>query len=276
MALCWAAGLCLAAVTCSAQVNNGHESNAWAGFGTPAVEPDRQGPVAEQHFLALKQSGPWQAEAVGAMNEAEAQLMALARQGRWAEAVAWLKQHSPDPNVRDELGATPLSLAASAGGTALVTELLRRGADPDRIGVAGMTPLGIAAFRGHEMVVRELLRKKARTDLPNAVGQLPIHLASAGGQPRIVKMLVAAGADAAAFNREGRHALAEAAYFGQLGAMQELVDTAKVPPALPDEYGRNALHAAALGQQPAAVAWLRQRGVKPTTVLTEVLLSQTD
>jgi ankyrin repeat protein len=272
--LCAASGLCMASV-CSAQVNNARDGNEWSGFGTPAVEPDRTGPVSDQRFLSLKQSGPWQPQAVGDMSSAEAQLMALARQGRWADAVAWLKQTSPDPNVRDELGATPLSLAASAGGATLVTELLRRGADPDRVGAAGMTPLAAAAFHGHELVVRELLRKGARTDVPNATGQWPLHLACASGHQRIVKMLMEAGADVRAFNREGRHALAEAAFFGQVGVMRQLVD-AKVPPDLLDLYGRNALHAAALGQQQEAVAWLRQQGVKPTSALTEVLLSQSD
>ncbi|MDE2401312.1 MAG: ankyrin repeat domain-containing protein [Burkholderiales bacterium] len=257
------------------QLNASADVNEWSSFATPALAPDRDGPVADHQFQAIKQGGPWRQEAIGTLTRAQAQLWTLIRQGQWTDAVAWLKQNNPDPNVRDELGATPLSLAAAAGGVPLVRELLRRGAVPDQVGAGGMTPLGAAAFHGHDLVVRELLRRGARTDVPGATGQLPLHLACASGKPRIVQSLMAAGADWRLPNRQGRHALAEAAFFGQVGVMQQMV-AAGVPAGLPDQYGRNALHAAALGQQAQAVAWLRQHGVLPSTVLTEVLLSQAD
>lgn len=260
---------------CSAQVNSGRDVNEWSVFAAPVVEPERAGPVPDHQFQTLKQGGPWQTPAVGALIGSELRLMTTARQGRWVEALALLKASNPDPNVSDELGVTPLSLAAGGGQAELVKELLRRGARPDQRGAGGMTPLGVAAFNGHELVVRELLRQGARTDVPGATGQWPLHLACATGQQRVVKLLMAAGADVRAPNRQGRHALAEAAYFGQVGVMQQLVDTG-VSADLLDQYGRNALHAAAMGQQTQAVAWLVQRGVQPTNALTQVLLDQAD
>lgn len=264
-----------AALPCWAQVNHG-ATNEWSSFLPPVAEPDRTGPVHDLAFQALKQGGPWRPEpAAGEVGDAQ-RLLALIRQANWADALAWLKQANPDPNAHDERGATPLSLAAAAGRTDLVKELLRQGAEPDQRGAGGMTPLGVASFNGHELVVRELLRRGARTDVPNATGQWPLHLACATGQQGVVKLLLDAGSDATAPNREGRHAFAEAAYFGQLGVMQQLLDMRRVRADLPDFYGRNALHAAALGQQSDAVAWLAQRGVVPNQVLTQVLLDQAD
>ncbi|MBC7702025.1 ankyrin repeat domain-containing protein [Aquabacterium sp.] len=272
------AGCCvtlLGASLCSAQVNNGHDVNEWTAFAVPAVEPRRMGAVPDHQFQTLKQGGPWQTQPVAVLIGSEQQLMTLARQSQWGEALALLKASNPDPNVSDELGATPLSLAAGGGQTELVKELLRRGAEPDRRGAGGMTPLGVAAFNGHELVVRELLRRGARTDVPGATGQWPLHLACATGQQRVVKLLMVAGADVRASNRQGRHALAEAAYFGQLGVMQQLVE-AGVSADLLDLHGRNALHAAAMGQQREAVTWLMQQGLVPTMALTQVLLDQAD
>lgn len=270
-AYCWAT--LLGASLCSAQVRNERDVNEWSAFIVPVTEPERMGPVPDHQFQTLKQGGPWQAQASGGLSGIEKLLMSLVRQSQWADALALLKASNPDPNATDELGVTPLSLAAGAGQTELVKELLRRGADHDQRGAGGMTPLGVAAFNGHELVVRELLRQGARTDVPGATGQLPLHLACATGQQRIVKLLMAAGADVRAPNRQGRHALAEAAYFGQVGVMQQLLG-AGVSADLPDLYGRNALHAAAIGQQKLAVVWLAKQGVKPTNALTQSLLDQ--
>lgn len=272
-ACCWAT--LLGASLCSAQVSSERDVNEWSDFVVPAVEPERVGPVPDHQFETLKQGGPWRAQAIGGLSGSEQLLMTLVRQGQWGEALVLLKASNPDPNVTDELGATPLSLAAGAGQAELVKELLRRGAEPDRRGAGGMTPLGVAAFNGHELVVRELLRQGARTDVPSATGQWPLHLACATGQQRVVKLLMAAGADVRAPNRQGRHALAEAAYFGQVGVMQQLLG-AGVSADMPDLYGRNALHAAAMGQQPSAVAWLVDQGVQATNALTQVLLDQAD
>lgn len=274
-ALLTACLLSIATTSCLAQVHHAQDASEWASFWVPAAQAERTGPVADHQFQVLKQTGPWHPEPVGTVEASERQLLTLIRQGRAAEALALLKHSNPDPNATDELGATPLSLAAAAGLVELVKELLRRGAQADQRGAGGMAPLGAAAFQGHELVVRELLRQGARTDVASATGQWPLHLACATGQQRVVRQLMAAGADPRAFNREGRHALAEAAYFGQIGVLRQLAD-AGWPLDMPDQHGRNSLHAAALGQQREAVAWLEQQGVGPTTVLTQVLLDQSD
>jgi len=86
-------------------------------------------------------------------------------------------------------------------------------------------------------------------------------------------LLMKQGADWREPNRQGRHALDEAALFGQIGAMQALLD-AGAPLAEPDLHQLNAVHAAALGEQREALAWLRGRGVPVPSVLSQVLIDQ--
>ncbi|MDO9237140.1 MAG: ankyrin repeat domain-containing protein [Aquabacterium sp.] len=234
---------------------------------------ERTGPVKDLDFQDVGRDGPWQRSAQARLSQPEQQLLQWLTPGRWVDALALLKQQQPDLNRRDESGLTPLSMAARAGQLALVREMIRQGADVDQIGAGGATPLGAAALAGHELVVRDLLLQGARVDVPGASGQLPLHLACAAGHTRVVAMLVAQGADWRGLNLQGRHAVAEAAYFGQIPVLQWF-DAAQVDLSSPDRYRLNAVHAAALGMQPQAVAWLRDKAVPVPSVITQVLIDQ--
>jgi len=268
-----AAGACLAQIPPAADHarHTSRDGGEWSGFATQQIEPERKGPVLDEQFQSLRQDGPWRVNRVADQPAAFQALMAMAREGRWAEALPALKASSFNPNLRDEQGATLLSLAARDGDFEACKELIKRGANVDQHGASGQTPLGAASFGGHALVVRELLRAGAAVDLPSRSGQWPLHLAASTGQQKVVRMLLDAQADPAAYNQAGRHALSEAALNGQMGVMAQLVE-AGVSPALPDRYRLNALHAAALGAQPQAAHWLQAKGVTVPSAVTQILL----
>jgi hypothetical protein len=256
-----------------AQGISSRDTNEWTGLGAPELAAARPGPMADGVFQDVKHEGPWSRRSELALRPDARKLLALMQEARWLEALAWLKQTQPDLNHRDELGLTPLSMAARAGQLDLVREMLRQGAEPDQVGAAGMTPLGAAAWSGQELVVRDLLRLGADANVPGRTGQTPLHLACAAGQLGTIQLLLKAGADWQLTNRQGRHALAEAAYFGQMGAIQAL-QRSGAPLAALDANRLNAVHAAAFGEQRATLAWLRGQGVPVPSVMSQVLIDQ--
>jgi ankyrin repeat protein len=267
--LAWMSACCAAA---SAQSLSSGDRSEWSDFIPAVGEPGRTA-VLDVAFADVRREGPWSRQSEAALGATEQALLDKLAQHRWADALAWLKQQQPDLNRRDESGVTPLSIAARAGQMELVREMIRQGADLDQIGQGGMTPLGAAAFNGHDIVVRDLVRKGARLNAPGVTGQLPLHLACAGGHTRVVSYLMGQGADWRWPNRQGRHALAEAAYFGQIRVMQQ-IKAAGADLAEPDLYRLNAVHAAAMGEQKAAIAWLQQQAVPVPGTLTQVLIDQ--
>lgn len=247
--------------------------NEWSGFAARTPDPERLQDRRDQVFKDIAHDGPFAASRELALSPQAAKLLNLIQRGQWELALAHLKAAQPDLNQRDDVGNTPLSLAARAGELELVREMLRQGADPDAVGAGGMTPLGAAAFQGHELVVRDLLRKGASVSAVGLTGQPPLHLACATGQRKVVALLMKQGADWQQTNRQGRHALEEAAYFGQLPALQALVD-AGADLSARDPHGLNAVHAAALGEQRQALDWLQARGVPVPGVLSQVLVDR--
>jgi ankyrin repeat protein len=73
-----------------------------------------------------------------------------------------------DPNCRDEIGQTPLHVAADQGSTGLVRRLLFLGADPNITDFDGDTPLDIAFFREHTDVATllESIGARSRGHIP--------------------------------------------------------------------------------------------------------------
>ena len=109
---------------------------------------------------------------------------------------------------------------------------------------------------------------------PWSVADTPVvPTGTRAGHPRVVRQLLKAHADPMAWNRDGRHALSEAALGGQVAVMDMLVASG-LDAGTPDRHGLNALHAAALGRQPVAASWLRQHGVQVTHPLTQVLIDK--
>lgn len=249
------------------------DTHEFSSFMRPAAEPARMNQPDDAPFTVLRQGGPWSQADVAAVPANVSALMAMAREGRWADALELVKKDQLPPDVRDHDGTTLLTLAARAGQLPTVQELLRRGADPDRRGLAGYTPLAAAAVGGHDLVVLALLRSQAQVDLPSANTQTPLHLAARAGHTRVVQRLLKAHADPLRWNRDGRHALSEAALGGHIDVMDMLVRSGLAADT-PDRNGLNALHAAALGRRFEAAAWLQARGVQSAHPITQVLLER--
>jgi hypothetical protein len=95
------------------------------------------------------------------LREADRTLLAAARNGRWADALAELKRGGGSVHAQDTLGRPLLALAAGAGEDEVVRALLKRGADIDATGDQGLTPLAVAALAGRRSTVRLLLRAGA-------------------------------------------------------------------------------------------------------------------
>eukprot|EP00966_Prymnesium_polylepis_P211235 4891837-Prymnesium_polylepis.1 len=107
----------------------------------------------------------------------------LAAQGRHAAVARALLDGGAavDPKL-DEIGITPLFVAASLGDGALVEELLPRGADLAVRNWNGVAPLAMAAMGGHVGVLKLLYGRGADVDAAAADGSSALMHVSAGEQ----------------------------------------------------------------------------------------------
>ena len=114
---------------------------------------------------------------------------------------------------RDIQGATALLHACGNGHPGIVDCLLDAGADPTEAATSGATPLVAAVSARHAGVVALLLQRGVAADqrLPN--GATALMVAAALGYPEVVEALVDAGADVNAVDEFGRNALHAAAQF---------------------------------------------------------------
>ena len=115
-----------------------------------------------------------------------------------------------DVNAKDNLGRTPLHMAAFHGHLKLSGLLLDSGAEVDAKDHVGMTPLHAAVLSGGRQEVQFLLDRKADIKARSAAGQTPLHLAAATGQPKLSKMLVERGADPESRDANGKTPLSYA------------------------------------------------------------------
>jgi uncharacterized protein len=197
---------------------------ASAPRGQPLLpqEWDRRLPIAEcfgreQHARMSGCFGP------PVLREADAALLAAARQSQWARVLELLKSGKAGANAQDDVDGNALVLAARAGQEAVARELLRRGANTERLGDDGFTPLGAAAFAGHRGMVRMLLRAGADPTRWGASGQTALHLAAVAGRTGTLQALLQSGVDIETLNRQRETALDVAATASQYATMDALI-----------------------------------------------------
>lgn len=175
-------------------------------------------------------------------------------------------------DARNDLGESPLYLAAGEGHSALVRLLLGRGGDPNAIcGRDSWTPLQSATFAGHFEIARLLLANDGRLDIlsaaglglaadvkafldrdPNQLGandrfrNVPLCWAAKHGRVRVVEFLLSRNSPIACKDHDGRTPLLVAASKGHADVVQRLLAAGASANAW-DYRGATALHLAAAG-----------------------------
>lgn len=95
-------------------------------------------------------------------------------------------------DVINDVGETPLMIAALKGQVALANALLARDADVNK---EGWTPLHYAATAGNTELISLLLEKYAYIDAESPNSTTPLMMAAQYGTPSAVKLLLEEGAD---------------------------------------------------------------------------------
>lgn len=93
------------------------------------------------------------------------------------------------PTTANDLGTTPLHIAAIRNECEAIIALWRAGACLDACGEHGYTPLHEAAAQGHVAAVGVLVTLGAATDAVNDDGDLPYDVAQIGGHTSVVECL---------------------------------------------------------------------------------------
>lgn len=242
-----------------------------AGFALPAAHAFDDTPAVSvpgasagsrqhalpEHFAAVAK--PLWDDALPPVTDRSGDLIAAARAGDSERVRALLAAGAP-ANGADERGDRPLLAAVAAGHGEVLRLLLRAGASPDVKGPQGRTALGLAAAAGHADLLGQLVRAGAQIRLRSDNGSAAIHEAARFDHPPIIRLLLAADPDCLhAPDRQGLPPLAVAARAGSLGALATLLGAGAAVDA-PDHKGQTPLYWAIYDQQPAAEAFLLERG----------------
>ena len=117
-------------------------------------------------------------------------------------------------NARQIEGRTPVFLAASIAGTAVLQLLLDKGGDPNLSTLPGQTPLMAAAVRSNTAALALLIERKADVNAVNGAGETALMLAATAGNPSSVKLLLDNGANVSVRSKRNETALGNAATSG--------------------------------------------------------------
>jgi len=136
-----------------------------------------------------------------------------------------------------------LHSAAWAGVVDAIKSLLSRGFSIDRRDDLGRTPLMIAADNDKLHAVTYLLEKGADPSLQDNNGWHALHHASQGGNPEVIDLMISHVPSIDSITEEGLTSLMIAAGNGKLQAVEYLLEKG-ADPSLQDNSGWNALHQA--------------------------------
>ncbi|MEQ1580724.1 MAG: ankyrin repeat domain-containing protein, partial [Steroidobacteraceae bacterium] len=155
--------------------------------------------------------------------QADSPLLAAAREGKSAEALALLERRT-DATAHETDGTTALHWAVYHDDAGLVRRLLKAGANPSQANDYGATPLSEAAVVGNIDVLKALLDAGAKVDARNADGQTALMVVARTSNVEAARLLIKRGADVnAAESWRGQTALMWAAAQSQPLMVRELL-----------------------------------------------------
>ncbi|KAK1488528.1 hypothetical protein CABS01_02158 [Colletotrichum abscissum] len=172
-----------------------------------------------------------------------------------------IKEYESEVNVKDDMGMTPLHVAAEKGLVGAVEELIRAGADLETQDHKGFTPLMTATREQQVEVMRKLLKPPSeysgdvmvQLEKRSLTGRTPILWASIYGFLDGVVLLIDAGADCDAQTVQSLATpLIAASFWGSEDIVKALLNTdnprGRADLNLSDVDRRTALHAAVTGE----------------------------
>lgn len=106
----------------------------------------------------------------------------------------FLQTESINVNAATVLGVTPLHVAVSRGGMAMVWQFVLRGADLNALDCQGFSPCHRAIRRGNVEMLKALLARGATANVADKQGETLVHQAVASGSKYLLLPLIAAGA----------------------------------------------------------------------------------
>ncbi|KAK4238231.1 ankyrin repeat-containing domain protein [Achaetomium macrosporum] len=166
-----------------------------------------------------------------------------------------LAEHGADPNVRDEVGRTPLHYASSED---IARLLLQHGAAIDACDISGETPLHTAVKDGRYTAVEVLLDNGANPNNCSASGETPLWLVRLGDLWTLDR-LIRGGADINARDVRGQSLLHKASRRGTGDFVLGLLDRGADLEAR-DADGQTPLFGAVLGARHGVARKLVDRG----------------
>ena len=184
------------------------------------------------------------------------------------DVVRCLEEDRVEINSRDEVGRTPLHMAAEYNANPNVIHLLlSAGADINTRTIAGWTPLHVAAqYNANPNVINALLSAGAEVNARNEMDRTPLHVAVFADDPAAIGPLLSAGAEIDVRTRGGVTPLHLASANNQSLVMIEALLSAGAEINAQDADGWTPLHSAALfNQDPAVIDILLDAGADART-----------
>jgi len=169
-----------------------------------------------------------------------------------------LLEDGADINTTDELGESPLHIAAVNGHLQAATLLVAKAADVNAGDVRGLTPLHAAAWSGSSEIVALLIDKGADINARDADGVTPLHAAALAGRNGTAALLISRGADVNVKNKEGMTPLHAAVLAGDRDTVVLLIGAGADVNAK-NNSGLTPLATALERNQPEIVKLLRQK-----------------